>query len=275
MLTAVFAVALFFAAAVSSLFGQGGGALYTPVQLWLGVPARQAAAQSLFLIVITSISSTAVFRSRLETDWGLCFILEVPTTLGAAFSGFLSAVLPREILGLLLCALLLIAAGAVRFSYESVGAAVAPRPANRRFPGLIVRRYEGGTYCLNLWIVVPVMAGVGLLTGAVGLGGGILKLPLMVLVFGIPWRIAVGSSAFMVGLTALSGLISHSYVGHMTWNPSLLIYGVAVFAGAQIGSRVSHVIDQESLRAAYSWFLAVAALVTLVRILFLPPVDVP
>lgn len=266
----VLAVALFVAAGLSSLFGQGGGSLYTPVQLWLGVPAHQAAAQSLLLIVVTSVSSTLVFRSHYETDWVLCALLEAPTAVGAAFAGLVSSLLPQTAMGVLLCTLLIIAAVAVQLPYRAASQPGPDPAADPNRPGVITRHTPAGSYTLNLWVVFPVMGLIGLLTSTVGLGGGILKLPAMVLVFRIPWRIAVGSSAFMVGVTALVGLVSHAGVGHLVVSPWLLLYAAAVFVGAQVGSRVSYVLPQASLRVAYGWFLIGAALITFVRLFLLP-----
>ncbi len=264
------AAVLFLAACISSLFGQGGGVLYAPVQLWLGVPPHLAAAQSLLLVLVTSVSSTLVYHSREETDWLLCVILEIPTGLGASMGGYLSSRLPQHVLGWMLCFLLVLAAIAVRVLYRRAAQNTVPiRP--RRF-GVLIRRFGGKEYALNLWLISPVMFAVGLLTSAVGLGGGILKLPAMVLLFGIPWRIAVGSSAFMVGVTAFAGLAGHIYVGHLIWTPRLLLYALAVFTGAQVGSRVSHIVNQTSLQTALSWFLLITAAVTFVRVTyFLPP----
>ena len=94
----------------------------------------------------------------------------------------------------------------------------------------------------------------------VGVGGGILKVPMMVLLFGIPMEIAVGSSAFMVGLTAAGGFAGHVASGHWDWKVSL-IFAVAVFAGGQIGARLSIGVDRRKMKKGFGWFLFAIALV--------------
>ena len=74
---------LLIAAFVAALFGQGGGVLYTPLQVWTGVDFHTAASISLFLILVISFSSTLVFRKAHQVDWITALVLEAPTTLGA------------------------------------------------------------------------------------------------------------------------------------------------------------------------------------------------
>ncbi|RME40200.1 MAG: sulfite exporter TauE/SafE family protein, partial [Planctomycetota bacterium] len=94
--------------------------------------------------------------------------------------------------------------------------------------------------------------------GLVGVGGGILKVPMMVLLFGVPMEIAVGSSAFMVGMTAAGGFAGHVASGHWDWRTSLA-FGVAVFVGGQLGARKSISIDKKKMKRIFGWFLLVMA----------------
>lgn len=103
---------------------------------------------------------------------------------------------------------------------------------------ILHRDLNGKTYQLDLRLMVPVMLVVGTLTSMVGIGGGALKVPLMVLLFGIPVPVAIGSSAFMVGLTAAAGLLGHISIGGFNWIAALLL-AIPVFIGGQIGSRLS------------------------------------
>ena len=105
----------------------------------------------------------------------------------------------------------------------------------------------------------------GLASGMVGVGGGILKVPMMVLLFGIPMDIAVGSSALMVGITAAGGFAGHVTSGHWDWRASLLL-AIAVFAGGQIGSRISVGLDKKKLKKGFGWFLLLIALMMFLRL---------
>jgi len=71
-------------------------------------------------------------------------------------------------------------------------------------------------------------------------------------------EIAVGSSAFMVGLTAAGGFAGHAASGHWDWKTSLIL-AVAVFAGGQIGARKSIGLDKKRIKRGFGWFLLVIA----------------
>ncbi len=248
-------LSLLIAAFIASLFGQGGGALYTPVQVWFGVDFHTAAATSLFLILVISLSSTLIFRRAHEVDWGMALALEVPTTLGAFAGGMISHFVPDRGLGLLLAALLGGSAWfMVRHPAESGGSTRAVSSS-----GWIWQRSTGGNiYRLDLRLAIPVMLALGLVTSMVGIGGGILQVPAMVLLFGVPMAIAVGSSAFMVGVTAVGGLCGHLSVGHFDWH-SAVVLAIPVFIGGQIGSRISVRMDQRRLQLWFGVFLFLVA----------------
>src|SRR5579859_7380776 len=87
---AFFYLAMFAIASVFSALGGGGGVLYTPVQLFFGIEFHTAATTSLFLIMVTSLSATLVFRKAATVDWPLAIVLESSTTLGAFLGGLYS-----------------------------------------------------------------------------------------------------------------------------------------------------------------------------------------
>ena len=109
------------------------------------------------------------------------------------------------------------------------------------------RRVGEQLYQVNLGIGLPLSFLAGLVCGMVGVGGGILKVPLMVLLLGVPLDIAIGSSTLMIGLTAAAGFAGHLASGHWDWRLSLVL-AAAVFAGGQIGSRISIRLDKRKLK---------------------------
>jgi len=245
---------LFVAAIVASMVGQGGGTYYTPIQVWLGVGFHQAATTSLFLIMVLSLSASLIFRKAHEIDWGLVGIIELPTALGAFLGGRLSRDIPEQALLLLLAVLLTVAAFFMIRPHRA-------RPGNLQAqPGIFTLRrvHDGQPYDINLLLVLPLMAVVGLLTGMVGIGGGVLKVPVMNILLRVPMNVAIGSSAAMVGITATGGFFGHASVGHWEWRSSL-IAAVAVFIGAQIGSRMSARVDKALLKKVLGWSLLVSA----------------
>ena len=239
-----------------SMLGQGGGALYTPIQVLFGIEFHQAATTSLFLIMMTSLSATLVFRKARRVDWPLALGLESVTALGALVGGLTSGGFSGVVLSQVF-------AGVVGFAAlfmvrDFRGASGAPHPVAGPFRWQ--RRLGAQRYSIDLRIALPASFAAGLASGLVGVGGGILKVPLMVLLLGIPMQVAVGSSAFMVGLTAAGGFAGHVVSGHWDWKTSAIL-AVAVVIGAQLGARASIGVDPDKLKKAFGGFLlAVAAL---------------
>jgi Sulfite exporter TauE/SafE len=87
---AFFYLVMFAISAVFSSLGVGGGVLYTPAQLLFGIEFHTAASTSLFLIMVTSLSATLVFRKAATVDWPLAIVLETSTTFGAFLGGLYS-----------------------------------------------------------------------------------------------------------------------------------------------------------------------------------------
>lgn len=250
------------AAFIAALFGQGGGVLYTPLQVWSGVDLHTAAPISLFLILIISLSSTLVFRKVHHVDWETALALEVPTTLGAFIGGMLSQYVPSWILGVVLTILLLVAAWSM---LHPLTESAQPRKDSHSSRWIWKRTWNENTYQLDLRLMIPVMLAVGVLTSMVGIGGGALKVPLMVFLFGIPVPIAIGSSAFMVGLTASAGLLGYISVGHFNWIAALLL-AIPVFIGGQIGSRLSIHLNAQHLEKWFGVFILMVAFISAVHV---------
>jgi uncharacterized membrane protein YfcA len=247
-------------ALVSSMLGQGGGSLYTPLQVWLGIPFHRAATTSLFLIIVTSLSASLVFSKANRIDWPLAIVLESVTAAGA-FAGGLES--DRFSAGTLTIVFAVVIGLAGVFMTRPMKERRAPPARGGGF--FAWRRTTGGeTYLVNMALALPVSFFAGVMSGLVGVGGGLIKVPLMVLVLGIPMDIAVGSSALMVGLTASGGFTGHLLRGHWDWRLSLVL-GVAVFIGGQIGSRITVRLDENKLKKGFGWFLLVLAVTMVFR----------
>jgi uncharacterized membrane protein YfcA len=246
-------MAILGAAALSSLVGQGGGIFYTPLQLWMGTPFHQAAATSLVLILAASGSAVLVFRKAHRIDWRLVRTVEPPTMLGGFAGGFVSHHVPAWGLETLLGVVLVLTALLVL------------RKAPLR-PAATPLRLPAGEFRDSPLLVLPLMFVVGGLTGALGIGGGVLKVPIMILLLRAPMETAIASSAVMVGLTALAGVAGHASVGHLQWRVALVLT-LAVGLGAQLGSRLSLRLPTPRLRHVLGGVQLAVGLVVLVGVL--------
>lgn len=253
-------VAMFFTALVFSALGLGGGTLYLPIQLFFHISFRVAATTSLFLILVTSLSSTIVFRKAKAVDWGLAGVLEIATTFGGFFGGLYSGKFSEQALTLLLAGVLALAGFLMMKKIQE-----KPEQPNggSRFP--FWNRHAGlDSYRINLALALPISLVVGALSGLTGVGGGILKIPMMVLLFRMPMNVAVGSSAFMVGVTASGGFLGHLKAGDCDWKMALAL-APGIFLAAQMGARRSMKFPKAKLKSYGGYFLLTLATVLAIR----------
>ncbi len=239
---------------VFSMFGQGGGAFYVPMLLALSVPLYVAAATSQVLIMVVSFSSLLIFAKARTVDWKLVLLIEPPTNIGAFLGGYFSPYFPTDFSKLCFAGVLLIGA---YYMYKPPKATVeTPSASNHwwlwRSTGVAI------PYTINLLVIVPMMLLAGFVAGMLGVGGGLLKVPAVVVLGGVPMSIAVGSSSLMIGVTALTGFAGHLLRGHFDlWLTAVLAGGVLI--GSQIGPRIAIKADQSQLKKYFAVLLVIIA----------------
>ncbi len=241
-------------AGLCSAIGVGGGIVYVPTLVLAGHHLSDAAALSLAAIVAGSGSAALVYLARKEVDIRLAAVLETPTMLMAFLGGTLSVHAPETFLRLLLASFLTLGAYAMWRGRTWLGGSQA---AKRRWTW--TRRRGKDTYHVWLPVVLPVTAGVGLLSGLLGVTGGFLKVPVMVVLCGVPMRTAVATSVFMVTFTGLLGLVGHLSQEPVSWS-ALLPLAVAVALGGQLGSRLGSHVPARTLRKVLAAVLLLAGL---------------
>jgi len=241
----VFAVGLVF-----SMFGQGGGSFFVPIMVAFAIPFHDAASTSLFILMATSLSATWVYGRSRMIDWKLALVIDPLTDVLAFVSGYFAVRVSAGVLKVLF-ALVLLASSYFMFRPVTEDKPIAPR--RRRF-GFWHRKFAGHEYDVNLLAAIPLSGAAGVLAGLLGISGGLFKVPLLVLLCGVPMKIAVATSSFMVALTGLGGFLGHSLSETISWKLAILL-SVAAFAGAQIGSRVSVKMDKLLLKRLFGVLL--------------------
>ena len=243
-------LAFFISAGISSMIGIGGGVLYVPILLAFGFSFYQAATISIFIIIALSISASLVYYRAQLIDWKLALIIEPLTAIMSLMAGYYSSFIQVKELKILFI-LVLIVSG--YFMLKPIKE-IQDKFINQRKWGYWQRKFGEEEYSVNLIIGLPITALAGLMAGLLGIGGGIIKVPLMVLLLGVPMKVAVGTSCLMVGLTALFGFFGHFFAGHFEPKTALIL-ALVVFAGAQAGSRISIKVDKILLKKIYAIFL--------------------
>jgi hypothetical protein len=108
------------------------------------------------------------------------------------------------------------------------------------------------------WIVLASGAGVGLLTGVFGVGGGFLIVPALVMLVGLPIQMAVGMSLVVIAMNSLAGFLGH--VGRGSFDLILtLIFASAGLAGTFAGTKLSGQISSSKLQKSFAGFVIALA----------------
>ena len=106
----------------------------------------------------------------------------------------------------------------------------------------------------HLFLALIVGFGVGIVVGALGAGGGILSVPVLVYLLGQEPHAASAGSLVIVGLTAVVSLMPRAREGHVRWRDGL-VFGVVSSVGNVLGSRASLMVDAHMLMILFSVLL--------------------
>lgn len=223
--------------------------MYVPILLALGMGIHDAAATSLFVIVAMAVTAVSVYRRKSNIDWKLMLLIEPPTAALALVGGYLAKYIDAPVLATIF-AVILIVSGIVllRPVKEEAGSRL-----NRW--GWWKRNLAGREYAVYLPGLMPVTSAAGFLSGLIGISGGILKMPAMVLIGRVPMRIAIGTSSLMVGITAIFGFSGH-VIGSSFDIITALPLAAAASLGGLLGSNLSGKVRIPVLRL----FVALALL---------------
>jgi hypothetical protein len=234
---------------VGSLLGLGGGVFLVPLlTLALHVPIRAAIAASLISVIATASASSTVNLERGLVNMRLGMTLEAATTIGGLGGGLAAALLTPQQLFLLFGGTL-----------AAMGLVMAVRSGKRNViadldvdPGVLGGRLqEGGTLYvyrvkrLGLGLGFSLLAGA--ISGLLGIGGGIIKVPVLNAFCGIPIRVAAATSAFMIGVTAAASVFIYYNRGDLVL-PLTSAVAVGALPASLLGARLSHRVDARWLK---------------------------
>jgi len=244
-----------------SMVGQGGGSTYVPVLLMAGMAMHEASTTSLFMIMLASISATLVFGRRRTVDWKLLFSIVPLAILGSFAGGFVAQWVSALVLKIIFASVLAVAAFfMLRPATEGQCPAFMPQ-------WLCWDRVCGEhRYRIAMGPLLPAMALAGFIAGMIGVGGGLFVLPMLMLLFGCPTRIAIGVSTTYVGLTALPGFLGHLLGGDPFNIWVALPLAAAAFAGARLGPIISLKTSVPKLRVILAIVLIALAVWMVVKL---------
>lgn len=241
---------------VLGLFGSGGSIIALPALLYLlDVAPKSAIAMSLGVVGVTATIAAIDHWRRGNVVIRVALVFSLFGMMGT-FAGARLGLLTPVIIQLGLFALVMYAA-----AWRMLKPAKLNPAGPAAVPGVVTT--ADGTvafsHCHDFFS--PCMGhialhgiGVGILTGLVGVGGGFLIVPALVLLSGIPMKQAVGTSLVIVAAKSYAGFAG--YMGGVPIDYALMgAFTAVTVVGSFIGTRLAGYVSQAALKKAFAWFL--------------------
>lgn len=223
------------AGSLGALLGIGGGIFLVPfLHLGLNFPITTAAAISLTTVIATSSSVSAARSGKQLINMRLGMLLEVVTAAGSLLGGVTAQLVAQSTLqrlfGVVAMAAAIMTITRLRRRNVILDPSIEPGPLGGRY----FEAESGGTVTYRVKRLPVALAAsfvAGNVSSLLGIGGGIIKVPVLNAWCGMPLRAAAATSAFMIGVTATTGAVI--YYGHGQIVPLL---AAAAVLGVQAGS---------------------------------------
>jgi uncharacterized membrane protein YfcA len=271
---------------LGGFFGVGGGFLAGPMMFLVGVPMNYVVGTDLAHMTGKSIVAARRHRvlGHVDIKLGLLMVLgTVPgIELGARIieglevTGSIDTVVGVTYVVILLAigtftaweslrAMQLVNAEQMEAEEALAFEGVTRRVHRFRLPPL-VSLPNSGIESISIWVVLGVSFMTGLLAGVLGVGGGFIRMPMMVYLIGVPTHVAVGTDLFEVVISAGYGTVTHAIKGNVDVLMALVMQtGAAI--GAQIGAVSTRFFAGPRIRLLFSILPFVGAILVILRLL--------
>lgn len=231
------------ASILGSMLGLGGGVFIVPLfTLFLGVDPKIAVAASAIAVVTNSVvGSTRHLRNR-YVNIRLSMLLEISTALGAIIGALIAVAVSAGFLKALLGVVLLYAAWSMLRGrkVEIENCAIDEPDALHLMDSFTEKDGRVVRYMpRRVPFGIGASAGAGVISGMLGIGGGVVQVPMMNLLMKVPLRAAAGSSSFMVGMTAVATAAVFYASGKID-----LTVTVPAMIGVLLGSNIGSILTK-------------------------------
>lgn len=222
------------------MLGSGGSILTVPILIYLvGEPDKLAIAESLAIVGLIALFGAIPYALKGQIDWRNVLFFGLPGMAGTYLGAYISKWVPG-VWQLGLFAVVMLLAAYMMFRPPRLEATPKKRS--------------------HLKIILDGLI-VGALTGLVGVGGGFLIVPALVLLGGLPMHLAVGTSLLVVAMKSVSGFYKYLHLlpeqGYTVHWDLVLLFAVLGIVGSLFGGRIAASIPQLTLRRGFAGFLVV------------------
>ena len=235
------ALGLFLSAGIGlslGLIGGGGSIVTVPILVYvLHVPPHRAIGMSLAVVGATALVSVFLHHRNRAVAWRTGIVFAAGGTVSSYLASKLTRLVSPPVLMLLFAGLMLVVATIML---------TRPHRAEGRHAPSVPRELAAGF-------------GVGILTGFLGVGGGFLIVPALVMFGGLGMKAAVGTSLFVISINCAAGFLGHLTQGGFDLKLTALVTAMAL-GGAVLGSHLAHHVHHAALRRIFAWFVVAVAL---------------
>jgi len=245
------AISVLLVAFIFSMFGQGGGSLYTPILFLLGFATSTSVSTSLVLNLFTALTATVVYYRSGLVGLRQASVFVPGIIAGSLIGGALSESVDPDLLMWLFVAFLVGAGARMLYTYWEKGTEEGGRPTP------FTRRLVA--------VIVAFSFGVGILSGLLGVGGGILIVPFLIFGCKYPVKHSAGAAAYIVVFSSLFGVIGHSAVGQLDLG-LIAATSIAVLIGAVLGASLTTRTKPRMIKAGFGLIMLVFAVQLILRL---------
>jgi len=232
------------------VFGSGGSIITMPALLYLlDVEPKSAIAMSLGIVAVTATITAMQHWRHGNVDLRITAVFGLFGVIGTYFGALLGLITP-VIIQLSIFALVM---------YAAAWKMLKPEPQQHRSVGaMAVDLTADNTDTLNYTHIAIHGIAVGILTGIVGVGGGFLIVPALVLLSGLAMKKAVGTSLGIVSLKSFAGFAG--YAGSVAIDYQMMaIFTIIAVTGSIVGSQLGHHLPADLLKRGFAGFLLLVA----------------
>jgi uncharacterized protein len=234
-----------------TLIGAGGGFILVPLLL-IGYhfSPPDAVGTSLSLVFLNALSGSIAYLRQGRVDLALGWRFALATLPGAVGGAYVTRVLSSRTFGQAFGVLLL---GIALLLFLGQTAGPSSRAGARRLVDS-----SGGThhYRVDVWKGVVVSLAVGVISSVFGIGGGIIHVPFLIVILGLPVHVATATSHFVLSISAFAGALTFMAMGHVHL-PTVGLMGAGILLGAQVGARMAVGTSAAVIRRVLAGSLAI------------------
>lgn len=225
------------------LIGGGGSIVTVPVLVYvLGIEAHSAIGMSLAVVGITSLVGTVVHARHGNVDYRTGVYFASTGTVGALVGAYLTHLLSPRALLIVFAVVMLVVATVM----------------------LLRRQQQSVEVQVSFWKAGLAGLVVGILTGFLGVGGGFLIVPALLLFSGLGMKEAVGTSLMVIAINCAAGFLGHIGQSRLPLGLTVAVTAIAT-AGTIGGTTLSRRVSAETLSKGFAVFVIAVAIFLIIK----------